>query len=184
VLQVPERKQILQLLTDMQNAFVHFAIVKDEFGVTDGIVPHRLPEDVEEERRVLHVGITRGRHRVLVLGDAERRSPFLAELDGSAKRGALRAASPTPPTKKRVAAIATTDSPTAAAAETVLRQWRTTRAKADGVPAFVVLSDKHLAGIAARHPTSLAELRLCPGIGPAKLETYGEEILELLSSLN
>jgi CBS domain containing-hemolysin-like protein len=46
VLQVPERKQILQLLTDMQNAFVHFAIVKDEFAVTLGIVTQ---EDILEE---------------------------------------------------------------------------------------------------------------------------------------
>jgi putative hemolysin len=46
VLQVPERKRILELLTDMQNAFVHFAIVKDEFGVTLGIV---TPEDILEE---------------------------------------------------------------------------------------------------------------------------------------
>ena len=48
------------------------------------------------------------------------------------------------------------------------------------MPAFVVLSDKHLDGIAERHPTSLAELRACPGIGPAKLESYGDEILEVL----
>ncbi len=54
------------------------------FGVSDGIVPHRLAEDVEEERRVLHVGITRGRHRVLVLGDAARPSRCLAELAGTA----------------------------------------------------------------------------------------------------
>jgi putative hemolysin len=46
VLQVPERKLILQLLTDMQNAFVHFAIVKDAFGVTLGIVTQ---EDILEE---------------------------------------------------------------------------------------------------------------------------------------
>ncbi len=46
VLQVPERKRILELLTDMQNAFVHFAIVKDEFGVTLGIVTQ---EDILEE---------------------------------------------------------------------------------------------------------------------------------------
>jgi putative hemolysin len=45
-LQVPERKRILELLTDMQNAFVHFAIVKDEFGVTLGIVTQ---EDILEE---------------------------------------------------------------------------------------------------------------------------------------
>lgn len=46
VLQVPERKRILELLTDMQNAFVHFAVVKDEFGVTLGIVTQ---EDILEE---------------------------------------------------------------------------------------------------------------------------------------
>ena len=39
------------------------------FGVADGLVPHRLAEDVEEERRVLHVAITRGRHRVALLAD-------------------------------------------------------------------------------------------------------------------
>ena len=54
------------------------------FGVADGIVPHRLAEDVEEERRVLHVAITRGRHRVAVLADRTRPSPFLAELAGTA----------------------------------------------------------------------------------------------------
>ena len=54
------------------------------FGVTDGILPHRLAEDVEEERRVLHVGITRGRHRVTVLADRTRPSAFLDELAGTA----------------------------------------------------------------------------------------------------
>ena len=67
----------------------------------------------------------------------------------------------------------------AAAAGEQLRAWRLERSKADNVPAFVVLSDKHLDGIAERHPTSLAELRACPGIGPAKLESYGDEILEV-----
>ena len=65
-----------------------------------------------------------------------------------------------------------------------LRAWRLERSKADGVPAFVVLSDKHLDGIAERHPTSMAELRACPGIGPAKLDSYGDEILEVLSGLS
>jgi DNA helicase-2/ATP-dependent DNA helicase PcrA len=57
------------------------------FGVTDGLVPHRLAGDVEEERRVLHVAITRGRRRVAVLADAERPSPFLGELAGTAPHG-------------------------------------------------------------------------------------------------
>jgi DNA helicase-2/ATP-dependent DNA helicase PcrA len=47
----------------------------------------------------------------------------------------------------------------------------------------VVLNDKHLDGIAERDPADLAALRSCPGIGPAKLELYGEEILGVLGGL-
>ena len=46
VLRVPERKPILPLLADMQRAFLHMAIVKDEFNVTLGIVTQ---EDILEE---------------------------------------------------------------------------------------------------------------------------------------
>ena len=46
---------------------------------TAGLMPHRLAEDVEEERRVFHVGLTRGCSTVsIVPGSAP--SPFLAEL--------------------------------------------------------------------------------------------------------
>ncbi len=53
-------------------------------GVTAGLLPHRLAVDEEEERRVLHVAVTRAREQVVVLGDAGRPSPFLAELGGAA----------------------------------------------------------------------------------------------------
>lgn len=148
------------------------------FGVTDGLMPHRLAGDLEEERRILHVGITRGRHRVLVLGDRTRRSPFLAELDGSAPRGVQRNGTP-----RTLVAPPPPPSPLAASASTALRAWRLGRAKADGVPAYVVLADKHLDAIAERQPADLAALRACPGIGPAKLESYGEEILEVLAGV-
>lgn len=46
VVHVPDRKAILRLLADMQRAFVHVAIVTDEFGVTQGLVTQ---EDILEE---------------------------------------------------------------------------------------------------------------------------------------
>jgi superfamily II DNA helicase RecQ len=57
------------------------------------------------------------------------------------------------------------------------------RAKRDGVPAYVVLNDRHLLGIAAARPSSARELAACDGIGPTKLERYGDEILALLETL-
>ncbi len=49
--------------------------------------------------------------------------------------------------------------------------------RGDGVPAYIVLSDAHLEGIADRRPESLADLARCTGIGPTKLERYGDEII-------
>ena len=46
ILRVPERKPILRLLADMQRSFCHVALVKDEFGVTLGLVTQ---EDILEE---------------------------------------------------------------------------------------------------------------------------------------
>ena len=54
------------------------------FGADRGAMPHDLATDHEEERRVFHVALTRARDQAVVLVDAARPSPFLAELDGSA----------------------------------------------------------------------------------------------------
>ena len=64
-----------------------------------------------------------------------------------------------------------------------LRSWRTARAREDAVPAYVVAPDRTLAAIAEARPTSLAALRRVPGIGPAKLDAYGDEILDVLASV-
>jgi len=50
------------------------------FAATAGLFPHRLSDDVEEERRVFHVAVTRGRERVDVVADRERTSAFVGEL--------------------------------------------------------------------------------------------------------
>jgi ATP-dependent DNA helicase RecQ len=63
-----------------------------------------------------------------------------------------------------------------------LRAWRADAAKRAAVPAYVVLNDSELTGIAADKPTTLAELALCKGIGPARLERWGDELLAALNA--
>ena len=116
------------------------------FGVADGIVPHRLAEDVEEERRVLHVGITRGRHRVVVLADRTRRSPFLDELAGTAHARRRACAPPPPPPPPLPVGGATSPPPTASPprhglAVTVPAGYEGTVEDADGRSALVRLDD-------------------------------------------
>src|SRR5216684_3082646 len=61
-----------------------------------------------------------------------------------------------------------------------LRTWRSTMARQRGVPAYVVLHDATIEGIAATRPTTSAQLRGIPGIGDKKLEHYGDELLALV----
>jgi DNA helicase-2/ATP-dependent DNA helicase PcrA len=72
---------------------------------------------------------------------------------------------------------------TAASVEAALRAWRTKRAKADAVPPYVVLSDAHLRGIALAQPADAAALLACDGIGPTKLDRYGDDILATLDTV-
>jgi superfamily II DNA helicase RecQ len=67
-------------------------------------------------------------------------------------------------------------------AETALRSWRSALASKEAVPAYVILKDAELAGIAARDPATLAELARCRGIGQIRLERWGDEILAVLES--
>ena len=63
-----------------------------------------------------------------------------------------------------------------------LKAWRLKRAKADEVPAYVVFHDSTLQAIADLKPRDLDELASVSGIGPAKLERYGPEILAVLTA--
>jgi DNA helicase-2/ATP-dependent DNA helicase PcrA len=49
---------------------------------TDGVLPHRLASDREEERRIFHVALTRGQQTVTVVASADDPSPFLDEMAG------------------------------------------------------------------------------------------------------
>ncbi len=63
-----------------------------------------------------------------------------------------------------------------------LRAWRLEAARAQRVAPFIVFADEVLRRIAARRPTSLAELAEVKGIGPRKLAQYGEVIIELCAA--
>ncbi|MBI5289047.1 MAG: RecQ family ATP-dependent DNA helicase, partial [Chloroflexi bacterium] len=58
-----------------------------------------------------------------------------------------------------------------------LKQWRRLRADAEGVPAYVICHDATLAAIAERRPLSSEDLLDVPGMGPAKLQRYGLQLL-------
>jgi ATP-dependent DNA helicase RecQ len=62
----------------------------------------------------------------------------------------------------------------------VLRAWRLERAQEQGVPPYVIFLDKTLRSVVAKKPASLAEMSQISGVGQAKLERYGTEILGLV----
>ena len=63
-----------------------------------------------------------------------------------------------------------------------LRAWRSEVARKRGVPAYVVLHDSTIDGIATSRPTTLAQLRDIPGIGDKKLEHYGDELIAMVKA--
>ena len=63
-----------------------------------------------------------------------------------------------------------------------LRQWRLERSREDGVPAFVVLHDSTLRELAAVQPQSHGELAAIKGLGPTKLERYGDDLLAVIET--
>ena len=91
---------------------------------------------------------------------------------------ALRAA-PKPKRRNREAPQELNDSEAESRA-LVLRDWRKRFAKERDVPAFIIFSDKTLRDLASRNPRSLIELEKVYGLGPAKIQLFGAEVLREL----
>lgn len=219
---------------------------------TQGVFPHRLSTDIEEERRVFHVALTRCRESVVITAEAGEASIFLAELAAPAPalptaRAPAKQEPPEAPARPRrstdVGAVVGLSlgwggydcevvevrpdgallragaarlsvafgsivsiegqrrtlvappsgagpkraggSQTAGPAENpdlfeALRAWRRERMKGDGVPAYVVAADRTLREISSLVPRSLDALLSVHGMGPTKLERYGDEILAVV----
>ena len=62
-----------------------------------------------------------------------------------------------------------------------LREWRLERSRAEEIAPFMVFSNATLEELAERRPQSLSALRAISGVGPGKLDKYGDELLELVA---
>jgi DNA helicase II / ATP-dependent DNA helicase PcrA len=174
-------------------------------GMHDSAMPltHATTDaEIEEERRLLYVGMTRAREH-LVLSWATARTPGgrgnrqpSRFLDGLLPASA-RAQSPKPKARRAVHCrecgrplsnaaekkrARCADCPASYDEELFekLRVWRKERADEESVPAFVVFTDATLQLIAEVRPTSPAALLRISGVGPAKLERYGEALLAVV----
>ena len=61
-----------------------------------------------------------------------------------------------------------------------LREWRSMKAKQAGIPPYIVFNDKTLKQLAAHMPTDNNSLLNIDGIGKVKLESYGEDIIQII----
>ncbi|MEQ6903423.1 ATP-dependent DNA helicase UvrD2 [Nocardioides sp. YIM 152588] len=180
-------------------------------GVQDGTVPITYaeqageagrPEAVEEERRLLYVGMTRARVHLSVSwaaarnpGQAARRRPsrFLLPLLPASQQPQATSRS------RSVARCRECHRPLGTAGERKrgrcaehpvrydeallerLKEWRKAESSEQGKPAFVVFTDATLELIAEVRPGDLSGLGRISGVGPSKLEQYGEAVLELVA---
>jgi len=187
-------------------------------GCSDGYLPIVMadtPEAIEEERRLLYVGVTRARHELHlswaaartpgargtrrvsrfldgaapILGDGARSRPK-RQGGGGSRRSSGAAARPTlcsgcgtgltTAAERTVGRCASCPPTYDAALFERLREWRLGVAQADKVPAFVVFTDATLTAIAERTPSDPAGLTAISGVGPRKLDLYGEQVLAIL----
>ncbi len=176
-------------------------------GVVEGLLPISFAETdaaVEEERRLLYVGVTRAReHLVLSWSRARGRRPSRF-LDGlrpgddrpaatgsrSARRREKHTAATTcrtcdaalrTPAERKVGRCEACPSTYDEATFERLKAWRRELSQEQSVPAFVVFTDATLTAIAEARPTTRAELARVSGVGATKLDRYGPDVLALLA---
>jgi len=178
-------------------------------GLVDGTLPiqHADGDDakIEEERRLLYVGVTRARRHLAVswaLSRAadgrrnRRRSRFLYGVipdSHPSARVPVGRGGPKPTCRICGAPLAGVEAaklrrcPDCPADLDVgllerLKAWRSAIAKQQQVPAYVVFTDATLTAIAEHRPADAAALVAIPGIGARKLDRYGTDVLALVAA--
>ncbi|MEU7715058.1 ATP-dependent DNA helicase UvrD2 [Micromonospora chalcea] len=182
-------------------------------GLAEGTLPTtyaKTMEQVEEERRLLYVGITRAREWLWLSyatarspgGRARRPSRFLPQLDRSGGGERAGGAGPARRAERRrpqVVSCRICGATLLAGADRKLgrcptcpsdideelyerlREWRQRVAGAQKVPAYVVFTDATLTALAERKPGRIEELVAIAGIGPRKVGLYGDTVLALVA---
>jgi DNA helicase-2/ATP-dependent DNA helicase PcrA len=178
-------------------------------GLVDGTLPIQHADGdeaaIEEERRLLYVGITRARQQVLLSwalarqpGGARRRrrSRFLYGLVPEHHAASRIAGGERGGSKPRCRVCGSPlvgvdalkmrrcgDCPSDVDTELLdrLRTWRSDEAREQQVPAYVVFTDATLTAIAEQRPADRAALVGIPGIGARKLDRYGAAVLALVT---
>jgi DNA helicase II / ATP-dependent DNA helicase PcrA len=142
--------------------------------VNEGELPYRRARSddaITEELRLFYVGITRAKRYLTiswVVGGRREPSRFLRMLGVHTPRSPERQS---------------TNRDQLTPASQALRSWRSERSRAAGVPAYVILHDRTLEEIARLSPKTKGELAAVDGIGPMRLRGYGDEILQILSTV-
>ena len=178
-------------------------------GLVDGTLPityATTPAQVEEERRLMYVGVTRAREHLAfswassrVPGGRASRKPsrFLAMDGARAQQGASTAGRKsrsrsascvscgralTTPLERKLRHCSQCEVTVDLDLFERLRAWRLQIAEAESVPAFVVFTDATLTAISSDKPTDSKGLLAIPGIGSTKLDKYGDELLALIAA--
>ncbi|MEE8599600.1 ATP-dependent helicase [Euzebya tangerina] len=161
----------------------------------EGLLPisyAETDEEVDEERRLLYVGVTRARRWLSITWagsrpsrsgrqTTRRPSRFLYGLgEGAPSPGQRRGK---PDSGRRSTRGSLDDLPDGAdpVLAEKLRGWRLERSRTDDVPAFVVFNDATLIELATHRPIDRRALLRIRGIGPAKADRYGAELLAVIA---
>ncbi|MEM7272883.1 MAG: ATP-dependent DNA helicase UvrD2 [Actinomycetota bacterium] len=170
-------------------------------GLEDGFVPiayATTDAQLDEERRLLYVALTRAEERLHLSWAKERTfgtntvkrqpAPLLEPL--AAAIAEMDPEGPGRPdwrdhiqrTRQRIPTAAPApDRDRQAELLDELRRWRTRRARAAGVPPHVILTDQTLKVIAEQRPAGTGQLATMPGMRPVKLQRYGDELLAMVN---
>ena len=169
-------------------------------GASEGLLPISLaegPAAVEEERRLLYVGVTRAREHLVIsyararnAGGRASRKPSRF-LDGiwptgggpARRRGRSASQSPKERAKQAAAEFEADNDPATIALFEALRAWRAKVAKERSRPAYTVFADTTLRSIAVVKPGTLPQLSLIHGVGAVKLQEYGADVLHVVRDL-